>query len=302
MRKSIVAATFAALFLVVGAVASFAQDAQKSPVGVERVIWIGSDGFGSHYVNWDELPNLRKLRDGGAWTLHMRSVLPSSSAINWETQIAGAPSEMHGYRTWGSKKPDLPPIYVNENGRFPCIYKVLKDANPEIVSTSIYSWDGIGYLYDKTAVADDRSVKGDPAVFEGALEQFDKNPTFAFVYFSEPDSVGHGIGWGTPEYQKMLTTIDDYVGKLLAELEKRDMMKNTLVIFTSDHGGTGKGHGDGVMEHMEVPFILYGQGVKPGEIKDVVVHFDVAATIAWALGAPRPQAWRGVPVESAFQK
>jgi arylsulfatase A-like enzyme len=80
------------------------------------------------------------------------------------------------------------------------------------------------------------------------------------------------------------------------------MMKNTLVIFTSDHGGTGKGHGDGVMEHMEVPFILYGQGVKPGEIKDVVVHFDVAATIAWALGAPRPQAWRGVPVESAFQK
>ncbi|MBR4977058.1 MAG: alkaline phosphatase family protein, partial [Thermoguttaceae bacterium] len=157
MRKSFVAATFAALFLVVGAVASFAQDAQKSPVGVERVIWIGSDGFGSHYMNWDELPNLAKLRDGGAWTLHMRSVLPSSSAINWETQLAGAPSEMHGYRTWGSKKPDLPPIYVNENGRFPCIYKVLKDANPEIVSTSIYSWDGIGYLYDKTAVADDRS-------------------------------------------------------------------------------------------------------------------------------------------------
>ena len=302
MRKSILAATFAALFLVVGAVASFAQDAQKSPVGVERVIWIGSDGFGSHYMNWDELPNLTKLRDGGAWTLHMRSVLPSSSAINWETQLAGAPSEMHGYRTWGSKKPDLPPIYTNENGRFPCIYKVLKDANPEIVSTSIYSWDGIGYLYDKTAVADDRSVKDDPAVFAGALEQFDKNPTFAFVYFGEPDGVGHGIGWGTPEYQKMLTTIDDYVGKLLAELEKRDMMKNTLILFTSDHGGTGKGHGDGVMEHMEVPFILYGQGVKPGEITDVVVHFDVAATIAWALGAPRPQAWRGVPVESAFQK
>ena len=272
----------------------------NSPVGAKHVIWIGSDGFGAHYVNWDELPNLKRMKENGAWTLHMRSVLPSSSAINWETQLVGAPSESHGYRTWGSKEPDLPPIFIGENGRFPDAFYVIKQAIPDAKTSCVYSWDGIGYLYDKAAVDTDKFVQGDPAVYEEGKAFIADKPTFSFVYFSEPDGVGHGVGWGTPEYQKMLQTIDDYVGKLLADIEAAGIADDTVVIFTSDHGGTEKGHGDLLMEHMEVPFVVYGKGVKAGEITDVVVHYDVAATIAWILGVDLPQAWRGLPVKSAF--
>lgn len=304
MKRFQLTAIFATALFVVGlgsaALTASAQET-KSPIGAKHVVWIGSDGFGSHYINWDELPNLKKMKENGAWTVRMRSVLPSSSAINWETQIAGAPSEMHGYRTWGSKEPDLPPIYLNDKGRFPCIFGVLKD-ELDAKSTVVYSWDGIGYLYEKSAPVADQFVKTDEEVFNVAVEQLATKPDFAFIYFSEPDIVGHGIGWGTPEYQTMLTKIDDYVGKLLAKIDELGMADDTVVIFTADHGGTGKGHGEGIMEHMEVPFMLYGKNVKTGEISDVVVHFDVAATIAWILGANRPQAWRGVPVESAFVK
>ncbi|MCF0235075.1 MAG: alkaline phosphatase, partial [Thermoguttaceae bacterium] len=259
MKRRVFAALFAAAFLFFGLATSQSASAQdsRSPIGAKHGVWIGSDGFGSHYVNWDELPNLKKMKENGAWTLHMRSVLPSSSAINWETQIAGAPSEMHGYRTWGSKEPDLPPIYLTKNGRFPCVFGVLKDSF-DAKSTVVYSWDGIGYLFDKAAVVDDQSVKDDEAVYQTALKQLATKPDFAFIYFGEPDHVGHGIGWGTPEYQAMLTTVDDYVGKLLAAIEENGMMEDTVVIFTSDHGGTGKGHGDLLMEHLEVPAIFYG--------------------------------------------
>lgn len=133
----------------------------NSPVGAKHVIWIGSDGFGAHYVNWDELPNLKRMKENGAWTLHMRSVLPSSSAINWETQLVGAPSESHGYRTWGSKEPDLPPIFIGENGRFPDVFYVIKQAIPDAKTSCVYSWDGIGYLYDKAAVDTDKFVQAD---------------------------------------------------------------------------------------------------------------------------------------------
>ena len=51
---------------------------------------------------------------------------------------------------------------------------------------------------------------------------------------------------------------------------------------------------------MEVPFLIYGKGVKAGEITDVVVNYDLAATVLWILGAKEPQAWRGQPVKSAF--
>lgn len=293
----------AALFVLLAIGAAQAQEV-NSPIGAKHVIWIGSDGFGGHYFNWDELPNLKKMRDNGAWTLHMRSVLPSSSAINWETQITGAPSEMHGYRTWGSKEPDLPPIYIGENGRFPDVFKVVKDNVPGARNTVVYSWDGIGYLYDKAALDSDVSIPdhNDAAVYETAKRDIESKPTFSFIYFCEPDGVGHSIGWGTPEYSAKLREIDAYVGKLLADIEAAGIMDETVVIFTADHGGTEKTHGDLLMEHMEAPFIVYGKNVKAGEITDVVVHFDVAATIAWILGAKAPQAWRGLPVKSAFNE
>ncbi|MBR4750316.1 MAG: alkaline phosphatase [Thermoguttaceae bacterium] len=291
---------FAALAVLVAFSALSQAQEINSPVGAKHVIWIGSDGFGAHYVNWDELPNLKKMKENGAWTLHMRSVLPSSSAINWETQITGAPSESHGYRTWGSKEPDLPPIFIGENGRFPDIFYVIKQAYADAKTSCVYSWDGIGFLYDKACVDVDNSVKSDPEVYETGKAYIADKPTFSFIYFGEPDGTGHSIGWGTPEYQKMLTIIDDYVGKLLADIEAAGIADDTVVIFTADHGGTEKGHGDLLMEHMEVPFLVYGKGVKAGEITDVVVHYDVAATIAWILGAKQPQAWRGQPVKSAF--
>ena len=290
----------AALAVLVAFITTSRAQEINSPIGAKHVIWLGFDGLGAHYVNWDELPNMKKMKENGAWTLHMRSVLPSSSAINWETQITGAPSESHGYRDWGSQKPDLPPIFIGENGRFPDIFYVIKQAIPDSKISSVYSWAGIGYLYDKGAVDDDQAVQGDPAVFEQGKAFIADKPTFSFIYFGDPDRTGHNIGWGTPEYQQTLVAMDEYVGKLLEAIDAAGIADDTVVIITADHGGTDKGHGDKLMEHMEVPLILYGKGVKPGEITDVVVHYDVAATIAWILGAKIPQAWRGLPVKSAF--
>lgn len=127
---------FAAALFVVTAGAQAQEKA--APGGVKHVVWIGADGFGAHYVNWDELPNLKKMRDAGGWTLHMRTVLPSSSAINWETMLVGAPSEMHGFRTWGSKEPDIEPIYRNEHGYFPDLFRVVKDQIPDAKTSCVY--------------------------------------------------------------------------------------------------------------------------------------------------------------------
>lgn len=294
---------FAAAMLFVGVTAAVtAQETSNSPVGAKHVVWIGADGFGAHYVNWDQLPTMKKMKENGAWTLHMRSVIPSSSAINWETMLVGAPSESHGYRDWGSKVPDVAPIYLAENGRFPDAFYVLKQSFPKCKTSVVYDWDGIGFLYDKKALDSDVYVEnGDSEkVFETAKEQLAAKPEFAFIYFGDPDRVGHGIGWGTPEYQASLTKFDEYVGKLLAYMEEIGMMEDTVVLISSDHGGSGKGHGQGILEHMEVPFLIYGKGVKAGEITDVVVNYDLAATVVWILGAKEPQAWRGLPVKSAF--
>lgn len=296
-----------AFLLVCAFVATTSAQEAQSPTGVKHVVWIGADGFGSHYVKWDELPNLKKMKENGSWTLHMRSVLPSSSAINWHTLMVGAPSEMHGYRNWNSKAPEIEAIYVNERGYFPDMFRVLKDNIPGFTARAVFNWDGIGFCYDQDAVDESAYMKADSIeesdelVLEKGLQMLEEKSTFTFIYFDDPDHIGHSIGWGTPEYQAKMTKIDEYVGKILAKIDEVGM-EDVVVYFCSDHGGSDKGHGDARLDHMEAPFIICGKGIKQGEITGAFANFDAPATILALFGVEQPQCWRGKPADVIEKK
>ena len=84
----------------------------------------------------------------GCYTLHSRSVLPSSSAINWASMFMGVGTELHGYTTWGSKTPEIPSREVNERGIAPTIFSVLREQRPKAEIGCLYEWPGIKYLVD----------------------------------------------------------------------------------------------------------------------------------------------------------
>lgn len=101
-----------------------------------------------------------------------------------------------------------------------------------------------------------------------------------------------------PLYAACTFDLDDGVGLLLRKLEDLDLAKNTLVVFTSDNGGTqqssqeplrgnkGSYYEGGVRE----PFIVRWPGVtKPGSKCDVpVINVDLYPTFLAAAGAPVP--------------
>ncbi|MDO4585468.1 MAG: alkaline phosphatase [Planctomycetia bacterium] len=282
--------------------AAWAEVPVQSPVGVKQVILIGWDGYGSAYVDWNEVPNLKRMKENGAWTLKTRCVLPSVSAINWCTILMGAGSELHGYRTWGSETPDIPSRVLTERGRFPDIFYVVHSQMPEAKTAFTYTWKTCDKFLDSEKLTYQQFFDNQyDASTKKFLEFLEHRPTLSFIYFSEPDNIGHKEGWGSEAYHKTVQQLDKHLGEILKYLEEKDWMKDTLVVFVSDHGGSEKGHGKDLLSHMETPFVLYGAGVKPGEIQDVVVNYDTAATIAWVLGLDRPQVWRGQPVTSAFE-
>ena len=53
------------------------------------------------------MPNLKNLMKEGSWSLKARSVLPSSSAVNWASMIMGAGPTLHGYTEWNSAVPEI---------------------------------------------------------------------------------------------------------------------------------------------------------------------------------------------------
>jgi len=271
---------------------------------VEHVILIGSDGFGAYAFENAKVPNLRAMMKEGSWSLTARTVLPSSSAANWASMVMGAGPELHGYTTWGSKKPDMPARVLDEYGMFPSVYALLRKEKPVSEIGVIYEWDGIGYLFPKAAVNHDQNADGDIAVANAASKYIiEKKPNFLFVHLHDVDSVGHNVGHGTPEYYAAIERTDAHIGTILKSIKEAGIEKNTVVLFTADHGGVDKGHGLISMNEMQIPWIIRGPQIqKNKELAESIMTFDTAATIARLLKLKVPQVWIGRPVNGALNK
>lgn len=273
-----------------------------------HVVLIGLDGWGAYSVEKADMPHLKKLMADGSYTLKKRSVLPSSSAVNWASMFMGAGPELHGYTEWGSQTPELPSRVVDEDGIFPTVFGLLHRADPKAEIGCIYEWDGIRYVVDTLALTYDKHVaeasKEPDATARYAAEYIKRaKPNLVGVIFDNPDHVGHADGHDTPAYYQVLTKLDGYIGQIVAAVKEAGMLDDTVFIITSDHGGINKGHGGKTMEEMETAFIISGKNIKKGyNFTESMMQFDVAPTIAWIFNLQQPQVWIGRPMKQVFTK
>lgn len=84
-------------------------------------------------------------------------------------------------------------------------------------------------------------------------------------------------------YTAMCETIDQQMGRVLAEVEGRGDLDNTIVVFTSDHGEMLGDHERWTKSvphqaSIGVPMVVAGPGVRQQASDALVSHIDVAAT------------------------
>ena len=276
-----------------------------------HVIFIGVDGVSTPAFKdpalLSRMPNLKMMMEEGSYTLEKRSVMPSASAINWASIFNGLPTEQHGYGNWNSTKPEIPPVLDNGRGMPPTIYTLLRQQRPDSETGCVYNWDGIGPLIDEEAINYHlyRNTENNPLekyIREVAVKYIlEKKPTFFTIYIGNPDEVGHNAGWDTPSYYKSLEETDRMVGIILQACKDAGIFDDTIFVFSSDHGGSEKGHGELKMLHLETPLILYGKHIRKGYVLDEpTMQYDLSATLAYALGLKIPQAWRGRSLKAMF--
>ncbi|MET2984450.1 alkaline phosphatase [Aureibaculum conchae] len=303
MRKSYL---YLALILLVFLTACKSKkvEANTSQVIVKHVILIGSDGFGAYAFDKAKVPNLRMMMNKGSYSLKARSVLPSSSAVNWASMIMGSGPELHGYTEWGSKTPELPSRIIEKDSMYPTIFSLIDKQLPNSKMGVSYTWGGIGYLFEKSIVDLNYNGTSDKKTIEKALDFFLKEkPVLTFIHLTHPDNEGHEIGHDTPEYYTAVEKIDSQIGGIINTLKDNNMMDNTVIIFSSDHGGVGKGHGGKTLLEVEIPWIIYGKNIlNKGKLETSIVTYDTAPTIAYLLGLKAPDFWRGKPVKEVVKQ
>lgn len=288
-----------ALILICSACSESSDQPQRK---TRHVILIGSDGLGAYAFEKARIPNIRKLMNGGSYSLQARSVLPSSSAVNWASMLMGSGPELHGFTEWGSKTPELPSRNIGSEGIYPSIFSLVDEQLPGEKMGVSYTWGGIGYLFEKNLVDLDHNGSSDEETADKAIDFITTQlPALTFVHFSQPDGAGHSIGHDTPEYYAAIEEIDRQIGRILDALESSGMMDETVIILSSDHGGVGKGHGGKTLLEVEIPWIIYGKNIPAkGKLASSIVTYDTGATMAWLLGLAQPQFWTGRPVLEAL--
>lgn len=107
-----------------------------------------------------------------------------------------------------------------------------------------------------------------------------------------------GIADNRRAYYGMVSYFDDKVGQIISELERLEMMENTMIIVTSDHGEMLGEHGMWFKRTFydpaaKVPLIIsypdhYPAGKRAGEIVSLV---DLAATIMTIADVPESEKW-----------
>lgn len=271
----------------------------------KHVIVVGFDGLGAYAIDKADMPNLKKMMQEGAFSTHVRTVLPSSSAVNWASMLMGTGPTMHGYTDWGSQTPEIPSATITQNNRFPSIFTAIKKQNPKAIIGSVYSWGGIGYLLEKPILNFDLPTEGNELETQNKAVELIKNekPSFLFIHFDQPDGIGHSAGHDSPAYYEELKNVDKRIGAIQKAIQEAGIEKETLLIVLSDHGGIEKGHGGKSLMEIEVPWVMTGPGVIKGkEVKEPIIVYDLAPTVAWALGFKHEDVWRGKPILSFFKK
>ena len=200
----------------------------------EHVFVIGLDGWGAYSVEKADMPNVKALMDAGCYTLKKRSVLPSSSAVNWASMFMGAGPELHGYTEWGSRTPELPSRVLNEHGIFPTVFSELRKAAPDAEMGVLYEWDGIKYLVDTLALnhhAQAPDYNTHPtALCDMACEYItQKKPVLSAFCFDNPDHVGHGDGHDTRLIMQTERT-GRLCGRMWMPSKKRVFMKTASLL------------------------------------------------------------------------
>lgn len=109
-------------------------------------------------------------------------------------------------------------------------------------------------------------------------------------------------------YDAMVTSLDECVGRISAELDRTGLVDNTVFVFTSDHGDMLGSQGHKLKqrpweESINVPFIIRQPGkIKAGQRRDwIVSSVDLMPTLLGLCGASIPNAVQGIDQSDLFQ-
>lgn len=279
-----------------------------------NVLVIGVDGTNLSRILADDYnQNFFALMNNG--TTAASSIVGHTTLSNpsWTSILTGA---------WGEKTGVINNIWTPWTyDRFPTVFTMLENHNPNIDTTNVANWDvinaiaGTGERYADTNIFIPRQPNDpywdatDDAVGQATVEAIAATatgkPTFMFSYFVGVDENGHAYGGASEEYKMAIRNVDDNLGDILAAVDAWEAANPTegewTVIVVTDHGHQpqrGFGHGFQTPSETATFVIASGPNFQDGWVNPEYEIVDTTPTVLTLFGAPVPGYSDGVSLTS----
>ncbi len=327
-RGALIAAAGTAALLALGCGGASERAPERQNLLLISIDTLRADHLGCYGYERDTSPNLDRLAREGVVFEHAYSTaawtLPSHASL-----FTGLYPSEHGVVSTRHRLPDAQTL-------LPEVLAGLGYRSAGIVSTVPYLRRAYGFrqgwenyddrsLYTKTRQWQKLSLSAE--LYKGTLQQLDrlgKGPFFLFVHdydvhsrYLPPPPFDRRFGpppspapppknetWQAqrdrlvPQYDGEIAWVDSWIGKLVDELRRRDLLERTVVAVVSDHGEEFHEHGQ--WEHnknlydsvLHVPWIVRFPGGRHAgtRISTPVSLVDVPATLL-ALAGRREARW-----------
>lgn len=253
-----------------------------------KVLLIGIDGCRPDALLDAKAPNLHGLIKDGAFSDKAQTGDMTASGSGWGSLLTGVWREKHGVRGNDFKLANF--------REFPDLLTRIKKADNARFVASIVHWDPIQKQIVKNADIN-AAYKTDAEVTKASVKLLqEKNPDLLFVHLDDVDGAGHRFAFDPkqPKYLDAIAKADGQVGELLQAMKGRTTYgkEDWLVIVSTDHGGSGKGHGQDTPEHRTIFLIVSGKSATPSKIEPAPVIVDVAPTVFRHLGIAIDEKWQ----------
>lgn len=266
---------------------------------VDYVVLVTVDGLAPRFlaplVEGGYLPAFRALQDAGAWTHNARTdyevsvTLPNHTSVFTGRPVS--PSEgvaveaYHGYTANSQPSPDatlhdtgnpaLPYVQgvfdvVHDNGMKTCFlagkdkFVVFEQSWGErFGAPDLVGEDNGRDKLDEVLIAHGNT----PLLIDTLLQMQAARPcNLLYLHVTDPDGMGHSVGWGSDPWLTLLRDIDVWIGRVFRQITSDERLEGrTALILTADHGGEGQAHSDASNPHnYTVPFYVFAPGVPGG--------------------------------------
>ena len=266
----------------------------------DNVIVVSIDGLRPDAIATFNAPTLQRLIHEGSYTLSATTILPSKTLPSHTSMLTGEPPDRHGV-LWNNAIEDHPGTI-----ELPTIFGVARGhgySTAAFFSKSKFSHLQQPGTLDYTQAPGGWFGKWSGSQTMGDVERYllEAKPNLLFVHLTDPDAAGHASGWMSRGYGKGVLKADAAIARLLAASDLAFGAGQYTLIVTADHGGHGYGHGSDDPRDVTIPWIAWGEGVKPGRLIEWKVQtMDTASTTLFLLGLDRPSGWSSSPVVGAF--